>query len=58
MMGAYKVKLTKHHCRCNRPATHEVFNTYNASCGWFCSRCADKEVRSLKESEKLMEKKP
>lgn len=47
-MAAYKVEILKRTCRvCSNRATHEVFNTYNASVGYFCRGHADKKVEEL-----------
>lgn len=49
-MPAYKVKIPKRQCQtCPSHATHEVFNTFNASVGFFCNRCADRRLSEMKK---------
>jgi hypothetical protein len=49
-MGAYAVKLSKPKCsRCDKWATKEVFNTRNASCGYYCEKHARAMLRKLNE---------
>lgn len=33
---------------CSRTATKELRNTYNAVCGYFCSKHADKALKDFK----------
>lgn len=47
---AYIVEIPKPKCRdCSKKATHEVKNRFNASNGFFCRRCGEREVQRLKE---------
>ena len=39
-------------CRCGRPATVELFNTFNASCGDFCRSCGKRELAAALKREK------
>ena len=50
---AYKVEVFMdcNNSRCNRKATHEVFNCHNASHGKFCLKDAKKLVEKLTEAE-------
>jgi hypothetical protein len=51
-MPAYKKTLIKPKCReCSSPARFEVFNRFNASCGFFCSGHAEREIRRLNADE-------
>lgn len=49
-MAAYSVPIPKPRCRCGKPATKQVFNTYNAHCGDFCTKHAAEKVRELDEA--------
>ena len=42
---------------CRKPATVEVFNTYNASMGKFCSACAKAAIHSWQVLELKEERK-
>ena len=46
---------------CRKPATVEVFNTYNASMGKFCSQCGKDAIHQWKltdlEGERVVEAK-
>lgn len=47
-MPAYTVPLANHSCRqCASRATVEVFNTRNASNGYYCTRHGNEAVRDL-----------
>lgn len=47
-MPAYIIKLQSYLCqRCGASAKYEVFNTYNASCGYFCGKCAHSKKKEL-----------
>ena len=47
-MSAYKVKITKSICVvCRALASYEVFNEYNASCGFYCTKHAGQRVKEL-----------
>jgi Zn finger protein HypA/HybF involved in hydrogenase expression len=52
-MAAYKLQITKYKCHCGKNATHQVFNTYNASYGFYCTKCADKQVKVLNSYDKI-----
>lgn len=40
-------------CRCGKPATVELRNIYNASCGRFCKVCGTSRLKALeRESDK------
>lgn len=45
-MPAYMKNIIQK-CRCGEPALWQVFNKYNASMGYFCSRCGEEEVERL-----------
>ena len=47
VMPAYATEINPHRCGCGGAATHEVRNTYNASHGYFCKRCAARRVQYL-----------
>ena len=52
---AYSKQMPDRKCQsCLSKATHEVFNHYNASHGYFCKRCADREVRRIAGEEKRL----
>ena len=50
---AYKVKITVPKCRCGGKAGYEVFNNKNASAGYFCGRCAYRQIKQLDWNERL-----
>lgn len=50
-MSAYAIDRS-YRCPCGRRATHEVFNTHNASQGMRCRVCAEKLVAKLKKEER------
>ncbi len=39
----YLISAPVRACRCGARAKMELFNTYNASCGWWCISCGIKE---------------
>ena len=50
-MSAYW-KSIEHHCtKCHKPATAEVFNSFNASMGFFCKECKHREIERLDLAE-------
>jgi hypothetical protein len=49
---AYLRKLERPKCCCGKPATVELINRYNASCGQYCARCGARAHKQLCESEK------
>lgn len=49
-MPSYSKDIQKPLCRvCRARATKEVFNTFNASCGFFCARHAKQEIETLNQ---------
>ena len=52
-MPAYKVRLQKKICGCGKPALYEVRNTYDALCGDFCARCAERKVKDLNKGTEI-----
>jgi hypothetical protein len=49
-MPAYSILIPKPKCgnpSCIQKATHEVFNSANAPCGYRCRRCAPLLLRHL-----------
>jgi len=46
-MPAYKKKIAQLPCYCGCQSTHEVFNTYNATLGYYCSFHADEKIKKL-----------
>ena len=47
-MAAYKTQIPRHLCVvCKSKAAVEVFNTYNASCGYYCTRHGVQRVKEL-----------
>lgn len=55
-MPAYKLRLEKATCQeegCKSLAKYEVFNTFNAKCGKFCTRHACLMEESLNRGHKI-----
>jgi hypothetical protein len=50
-MAAYSVDIAQRCRRCGGRAHKEVFNSFNASLGIFCQRCAAARVKELNRSE-------
>ena len=50
-MPAYKISLKATCIKCGARATVEVFNTYNASLGKMCTKCADRKIRELNKED-------
>lgn len=51
---AYSKAIPKHDCRqpgCHARATHELFNTRNTSCGYYCTRHIKHAVADLDRLE-------
>jgi hypothetical protein len=46
-MPAYYVKYPN--CTCGRKSECEVFNTYNATMGYYCLDCGKRKVREMHE---------
>ena len=36
-------------CSCGRPATVELFNSFNASLGRHCKRCGERRLKELQK---------
>lgn len=54
-MPAYMNDLKKRCYVCAGPARVEVFNRFNASCGYFCTQHGKMKVNELDKSEKYLE---
>jgi len=50
-MSAYWKSIEYHCLTCRKPATAEVFNTFNASMGYFCKDCKHREIERLDRAE-------
>lgn len=49
-MPSYSKDIPKPLCRaCRARASKEVFNRFNASCGYYCARHAQQEIDSLNQ---------
>ena len=48
-MHAYKKSIRTICQTCSAVADQEVFNTHNATMGFFCDYCADRKIAELKE---------
>jgi hypothetical protein len=53
-MGAYTLELRRPKCFCGRNASLEVFNTFNASCGTFCTYHAKRKLAELEYGERAV----
>ena len=51
-MAAYSIPLGKPRCDCGARASFEVFNRFNATCGKFCKKCAERKVKNLDEADR------
>jgi hypothetical protein len=49
-MGAYTLELKRPRCFCGKMASLEVFNTFNASCGTFCTYHAKRRLAELERA--------
>ena len=53
-MNAYSVPIPIRMCAaCLEKASMEVFNRFNATCGFFCSHHAQVKVKELDEADRL-----
>lgn len=51
-MPAYKRKLSQICQTCSSNAPYEVFNRFNANCGYYCNRHAKMEIKRLDQLAK------
>lgn len=54
---AYKQSIKKSCANCGGVASVEVFNSKNASHGYYCARCGERRVKEIEKVEKDLAKK-
>ncbi len=58
-MSAHLRELYARNCQCGRAAKVELFNTVNASLGYRCKRCGERELKEiLKRNEEQSNEAP